>query len=188
MASPISLLPISKNFINVSVPSFLQAFNHQSSLQELQINLSQSSNSKTLSTANTNFSFLKKSLSSLSPTVKFISSSSSSSPSSTIQTALPLTGSTARSFRFSSLLDFNSSIFGWLIDGLLRAVPKKKVSHSRKRMRSAQKGLKPELGLSRCSGCGSLKRKHFLCLSCYADKVLEHSQSPRKPWEKGITP
>lgn len=71
---------------------------------------------------------------------------------------------------------------------LLKAVPKKKVSHSRKRMRSAHKGIKPNLSLGRCPGCGEPKRQHFLCLHCYADKFLERSKSVRTPWEKGITP
>lgn len=34
-------------------------------------------------------------------------------------------------------------------DGILNAVPKKKVSHSRKRMRAANKGLKDRVGESR---------------------------------------
>ncbi|OAV86834.1 hypothetical protein PTTG_07472 [Puccinia triticina 1-1 BBBD Race 1] len=72
--------------------------------------------------------------------------------------------------------------------GLLKAVPKKKVSHSRKRMRSAHKGLQPNLSLGVCPACGEPKRQHFLCLHCYADKVLERSKSIKTPWEKGITP
>jgi len=71
---------------------------------------------------------------------------------------------------------------------LLRAVPKKKVSHSRKRMRSAHKGIPLNLSLGLCPACGEPKRQHFLCLHCYADKVLERSKSIKTPWEKGITP
>ena len=38
----------------------------------------------------------------------------------------------------------NDEVFGW--DGMLNAVPKSKVSHSRKAMRSANKGLKDRVG------------------------------------------
>ncbi|KAH9460526.1 hypothetical protein MJO29_004531 [Puccinia striiformis f. sp. tritici] len=85
----------------------------------------------------------------------------------------------------SSIIDPNS-FYG--LGGLLKAVPKKKVSHSRKRMRSAHKGIQPTTGLGICPGCGEPKRQHFLCLHCYADKVLERSPSIKTPWEKGITP
>ncbi|PLW22349.1 hypothetical protein PCANC_11693 [Puccinia coronata f. sp. avenae] len=79
---------------------------------------------------------------------------------------------------------------GWFygLGGLLRAVPKKKVSHSRKRMRSAHKGIPVNMSLGLCPACGEPKRQHFLCLHCYADKVLERSKSIKTPWEKGITP
>ncbi|POV94922.1 hypothetical protein PSTT_16561 [Puccinia striiformis] len=45
----------------------------------------------------------------------------------------------------SSIIDPNS-FYG--LGGLLKAVPKKKVSHSRKRMRSAHKGIQPTTGKS----------------------------------------
>ncbi|KAI9619797.1 hypothetical protein KEM48_008409 [Puccinia striiformis f. sp. tritici PST-130] len=47
----------------------------------------------------------------------------------------------------SSIIDPNS-FYG--LGGLLKAVPKKKVSHSRKRMRSAHKGIQPTTGLGIC--------------------------------------
>ena len=47
-----------------------------------------------------------------------------------------------------TLAPSESSLWNW--DGLLRAVPKKKVSHSRKAMRSANKGLKDRVGTSFC--------------------------------------
>ncbi|KAI0002092.1 hypothetical protein BJV77DRAFT_971037, partial [Russula vinacea] len=67
---------------------------------------------------------------------------------------------------------FSSSIFGssWsipllpslrdIIPPFLLAVPKKKVSHSRKAMRSANKGLKDKQNLVHCPGCGSVKLAH----------------------------
>ncbi|KNZ56166.1 ribosomal protein L32 [Puccinia sorghi] len=87
--------------------------------------------------------------------------------------------------KFSALILPN---FFFELGRLLRAVPKKKVSHSRKRMRSAHKGIPLNLSLGVCPACGEPKRQHFLCLHCYADKVLERSKSIKTPWEKGITP
>ncbi|KAF3765688.1 hypothetical protein M406DRAFT_224613, partial [Cryphonectria parasitica EP155] len=52
-------------------------------------------------------------------------------------------------------------------DGLLKAVPKKKVSHSKKRHRQmAGKALKDVTSLCRCSVCGHPKRMHVLCPNC----------------------
>lgn len=73
-----------------------------------------------------------------------------------------------------------------LFPPFLLAVPKKKTSHSRKAMRSANKGLKdkhstfkfirpvrrshkcPLLDLVHCPGCGSPKLAHHLCPECYS--------------------
>ncbi|VDB99620.1 unnamed protein product [Peniophora sp. CBMAI 1063] len=44
----------------------------------------------------------------------------------------------------------------------LLAVPKKKVSHSRKNMRSANKGLKDKHNIVNCPGCGAAKLSHHL--------------------------
>ena len=102
-------------------------------------------------------------------------------------------------FAMSSLLfaPFPSAIFrtSWsipflpslrdLIPPFLLAVPKKKVSHSRKAMRSANKGLKDKQSeghfqsvsfvvlnnrtdLVHCPGCGSAKLAHHLCSHCYS--------------------
>lgn len=52
-------------------------------------------------------------------------------------------------------------------DGLLKAVPKKKVSHSKKRHRQmAGKALKDVTSLCRCPSCGQVKRMHILCPTC----------------------
>jgi large subunit ribosomal protein L32 len=45
------------------------------------------------------------------------------------------------------------------------AVPKKKVSKSRRDMRRAHHALKPT-SLAECSNCGELKRPHHLCKAC----------------------
>lgn len=55
-----------------------------------------------------------------------------------------------------------------LLPPFLLAVPKKKVSHSRKAMRSANKGLKDKRNIVNCSACGSPKLAHHLCSSCYS--------------------
>ncbi|KAE9411089.1 hypothetical protein BT96DRAFT_870955 [Gymnopus androsaceus JB14] len=51
---------------------------------------------------------------------------------------------------------------------ILLAVPKKKVSHSRKAMRAANKGLKDKHNLVHCPGCGGPKLAHHLCPTCYS--------------------
>jgi large subunit ribosomal protein L32 len=64
-----------------------------------------------------------------------------------------------------------------LIEGLwesiLRAVPKKKTSHSKGRSRRlAGKALKDVTNLVKCPGCGSVKRAHVLCPFCVAGKLV----------------
>ncbi|PHH88894.1 hypothetical protein CDD83_6906 [Cordyceps sp. RAO-2017] len=55
-------------------------------------------------------------------------------------------------------------------ESVLRAVPKKKVSHSRRRHRQmAGKALKDVNGLCSCPGCGEVKRSHRLCQKCLED-------------------
>jgi len=52
----------------------------------------------------------------------------------------------------------------------LKAVPKKKTSHMKKRTRQmAGKGLKDVTALNKCSACGHLKRAHLLCPYCVAE-------------------
>lgn len=52
-------------------------------------------------------------------------------------------------------------------ESVLRAVPKNKVSHSKKRSRQlAGKALKDVNSLCRCPGCGETKRTHRLCQTC----------------------
>lgn len=66
-------------------------------------------------------------------------------------------------------------------DGLLRAAPKKKVSHSRKAMRAANKGLKDRVGIYfaelcilildivHCEAFARPKLQHHLCEHCFSD-------------------
>jgi large subunit ribosomal protein L32 len=60
-----------------------------------------------------------------------------------------------------------------LWESILKAVPKKKTSHMKKRHRQmAGKGLKDVTALNKCSACGHLKRAHFLCPYCVNGKLL----------------
>ncbi|KAJ5855741.1 uncharacterized protein N7529_009685 [Penicillium soppii] len=55
-------------------------------------------------------------------------------------------------------------------ESVLRAVPKKKTSHMKKRHRfMAGKALKDVKSLNKCPGCGQLKRAHLLCPHCVKD-------------------
>ncbi|KAK4133214.1 WD40 repeat-like protein [Trichocladium antarcticum] len=52
-------------------------------------------------------------------------------------------------------------------EGILKAVPKKKTSHMKRRHRQmAGKALKDVTSLCKCPACGELKRMHFLCPHC----------------------
>lgn len=66
------------------------------------------------------------------------------------------------------------SVPGFLSDiweGILRAVPKKKTSHMKKRHRQlAGKALKDVKSINSCPGCGRPKKAHFLCPYCVAGK------------------
>ncbi|KAJ5880564.1 54S ribosomal protein L32 [Penicillium subrubescens] len=57
-----------------------------------------------------------------------------------------------------------------LWESVLRAVPKKKTSHMKKRHRQmAGKALKDAQNLNKCPGCGQVKRAHVLCPTCVKD-------------------
>ncbi|OJJ63256.1 hypothetical protein ASPSYDRAFT_37783 [Aspergillus sydowii CBS 593.65] len=54
-----------------------------------------------------------------------------------------------------------------LWESVLRAVPKKKTSHMKKRHRQmAGKALKDVRNLNTCPACGQIKRSHVLCQHC----------------------
>ncbi|KAI4721666.1 hypothetical protein E4T48_01967 [Aureobasidium sp. EXF-10727] len=78
-------------------------------------------------------------------------------------------------------------------ESILKAVPKKKTSHMKKRHRQmAGKGLKDVTSLNKCSGCGRVKRAHYLCPHCVMSikKWFSNDFGPKreKPewteWEK----
>ena len=59
------------------------------------------------------------------------------------------------------------SILAGLWESILRAVPKQKTSHGKKRSRfMAGKSLKDVTALNKCSACGNVKRAHLLCPFC----------------------
>jgi len=55
-----------------------------------------------------------------------------------------------------------------LLPPFLLAVPKKKVSHSQKAMRSSNKGLKDKRNIVSCPACGQPKLAYHLCSGCYS--------------------
>lgn len=64
------------------------------------------------------------------------------------------------------------SLVSDLWESVLRAVPKKKTSHMKKRHRQmAGKALKDVTALNTCSSCGRTKRAHVLCPHCVASKL-----------------
>ncbi|OCK94073.1 mitochondrial 54S ribosomal protein bL32m [Cenococcum geophilum 1.58] len=59
------------------------------------------------------------------------------------------------------------SLLGDIWESVLRAVPKKKTSHMKKRHRfMAGKGIRDVTALNKCSACGKVKRAHVLCPYC----------------------
>ncbi|GAA5812742.1 hypothetical protein MFLAVUS_006200 [Mucor flavus] len=62
----------------------------------------------------------------------------------------------------------NFEIPSWL-EPILWAAPKKKTSHSKKRMRASNKGLSIKENVTACPACGSNKLLHHLCGNCYSD-------------------
>ncbi|ORY84827.1 hypothetical protein BCR37DRAFT_377608 [Protomyces lactucae-debilis] len=83
----------------------------------------------------------------------------------------PLTQRHARpaSLAAALALGISTTILHDLWDSVLRAVPKKKTTHSKTRMRSATKGLKDKLNINNCSACGQPKLANTLCGSCYRE-------------------
>ena len=60
-----------------------------------------------------------------------------------------------------------------LWESILRAVPKKKTSHMKKRHRQmAGKALKDVTAVNKCSACGNAKRAHLLCPYCVKGKLI----------------
>ncbi|KAK4120912.1 hypothetical protein N657DRAFT_636296 [Parathielavia appendiculata] len=61
------------------------------------------------------------------------------------------------------------SILQGIWESILKAVPKKKTSHMKKRHRQmAGKAIKDVNSLCKCPACGEIKRMHYLCPHCAA--------------------
>ncbi len=56
---------------------------------------------------------------------------------------------------------------------LLLAVPKQKVTHSRKRKRMATKQLKNLQNITKCPACNGPKLAHSLCWPCFSKEQKE---------------
>jgi large subunit ribosomal protein L32 len=84
---------------------------------------------------------------------------------------LPLLTLSSLAAPFLNRIPNPSSILQDIWDGILRAVPKKKTSYSKSRMRRlAGKGLKDVMSIVKCPSCGRPKRSHFLCPYCVYGK------------------
>ncbi|KAJ2162687.1 hypothetical protein GGF46_000412 [Coemansia sp. RSA 552] len=67
-------------------------------------------------------------------------------------------------------LGVNLGLLGGLLgEMILRAVPKQRTSHAKKRKRMATKGLKNRQDLTPCRGCGRPKLAAHICRNCYSD-------------------
>lgn len=105
----------------------------------------------------------------------------STRPSHVIQPRAPL--SISRQFSYLASSPFSlalpaavqlniPSLLSGIWESILRAVPKKKTSHMKKRSRfMAGKALKDVTSLNKCSACGNVKRAHLLCPYCVKGKL-----------------
>ena len=64
-------------------------------------------------------------------------------------------------------------------DGFLWAVPKKRTSHSKKRMRMTHKYLKPVHHYTICPNCQNVKLLHVLCKHCLAGTLKKTAEFRR---------
>ena len=125
------------------------------------------------------------------------STSSSTSKFGTLysrQLSLPLLPSLG--FALPSAIQLNiPGLVEGIWESILRAVPKKKTSHMKKRHRQyAGKALKDVTALNKCSACGNVKRAHLLCPYCvngmhckiyiitYANANVEIKSMFRRRW------
>lgn len=64
-------------------------------------------------------------------------------------------------------------------NGLVFAVPKRRTSHSVKRMRMANKWLKPMKNITTCSQCGASRLAHNVCTKC-VQKAMRRARRNRR--------
>ncbi|TPX36371.1 hypothetical protein SmJEL517_g01554 [Synchytrium microbalum] len=58
------------------------------------------------------------------------------------------------------------SIIDIIIEGILLAVPKKRTTHRKKRLRMATKWLRPMRNIMACPLCGRMTLMHHVCRHC----------------------
>ncbi|KAK1754746.1 hypothetical protein QBC47DRAFT_384835 [Echria macrotheca] len=79
------------------------------------------------------------------------------------------------------------SLLEGIWESILRAVPKKKTSHMKKRHRQmAGKALKDVTSLCKCPACGQTKRMHYLCPNC-ASKLTEMMNKDMRKGDEATT-
>ncbi|KAF8314221.1 hypothetical protein DL93DRAFT_2080317 [Clavulina sp. PMI_390] len=112
-----------------------------------------------------------------SPAVTYSRTSELTSPS------LPISFSSLTSLSWPSSIAIPSLLAPLLelLPSIVLAVPKKKVSHSRKSMRSANKGLKDKTHIVACPACGGPKLSHHLCASCASQLLRGTKAANRSP-------
>ncbi|ABN68656.1 mitochondrial ribosomal large subunit protein [Scheffersomyces stipitis CBS 6054] len=87
------------------------------------------------------------------------------------------TSGIARDSRLDDLkkqIEANNGQPPFMIDNgtILRAAPKKKMSHRRHRTKlytPGDKQMHPLNNIVRCPACGHVKRSHFMCMHCFAE-------------------
>ena len=71
------------------------------------------------------------------------------------------------------------------LSSILWAVPKKRTSHSKKRLRMQSKWLKPRQNYTLCLKCGNPKLLHVLCGVCFR-KTMQQTAEYRKKHAKTL--
>lgn len=66
-----------------------------------------------------------------------------------------------------------------LLSPILWAAPKKRTSHSRKRLRMTNKWLKPIYHYTFCTKCGNPKLPHVLCGTCFKEIMKKTAEYRR---------
>ena len=75
----------------------------------------------------------------------------------------------------TSILSILSDVFLWM------AAPKKKTSHTRKRLRQLNYQLRNLNTIYECPLCGHSKRTHRLCLNCLKQRLLQLRSANKSP-------
>ncbi|GAA6058695.1 hypothetical protein JCM10212_003383 [Sporobolomyces blumeae] len=110
-------------------------------------------------------------------------STSASTSQATVQVTVP-SSSAADPTLFASIAALiPDSLAAGLRDLLppwVLAVPKRRTTHSAKRMRSANKHLKEKQNLVACPSCGAPKLSHHLCHSCHVAFRREYHREAKE--------